>query len=181
LSRCRYGTRSKAGFILEAQRIHGPEKYLYDKVEYKDCRIHVKIYCCKCKKYFRQKPKDHIAGGGCKKCSTKTRADNKRLSKEQFVTRAVGEHGDFYCYKELKYIDCRTKVKIFCPQCKKHFRVRPDAHLRGTGCKCQIESKGEKKIRKFLEAQDIRFEREKRRELKLNNDLKEKQLKDEDS
>ena len=55
-------------FISKAKSIHG-NKYDYDKVNYINARIHIKIYCNTCNKYFNQTPDKHInRKQGCNQC-----------------------------------------------------------------------------------------------------------------
>ncbi len=53
----------------------------------------------------------------------------------EFVRRSVEVHGDKYDYAESVYVNQRTKVKIFCRACQKHFEQKPQKHYaRGEGC-----------------------------------------------
>jgi len=58
----------------------------------------------------------------------------KKLTKEDFIVRAVKVHGDKYDYSLVEYVNNRTKVNILCP---KHgvFVQKPDNHTQGDGCK----------------------------------------------
>ena len=62
----------------------------------------------------------------------------KKLSKEEFIEKAIKIHGNDYNYDEVEYINSHTKVKIRCNRCNKYFFVRPNGHLSGkSGCvKC---------------------------------------------
>jgi hypothetical protein len=55
-------------FIEHAQLIHG-DKYGYEKVEYINAHVPVKIYCFACSTIFEQKPNNHLQGQGCPRCS----------------------------------------------------------------------------------------------------------------
>jgi hypothetical protein len=59
----RYTTRQ---FIRCAREVHG-HKYIYTKVKYKNSRTPIIIICRKHGE-FRQRPKDHLYGKGCRKC-----------------------------------------------------------------------------------------------------------------
>jgi len=64
----------------------------------------------------------------------------KSKTTEQFIIDAYCKHGDKYNYKLIEYKNNKIKVKIIC---HKHgiFDQRPNAHLRGQGCKkCVIDS-----------------------------------------
>lgn len=60
-------TKSLKEFIKECNKVHG-ELYDYSKVEYKKGDESV-IIICKKHGEFLQKPKVHLGGGGCQKCS----------------------------------------------------------------------------------------------------------------
>jgi len=60
----------------------------------------------------------------------------KPLTTEEFIKRAIKIHGDKYTYKNVKYINTKTKISITCP---KHgdFLQTPNSHIAGSGCnKC---------------------------------------------
>jgi hypothetical protein len=62
---------SKEEFLEKSILIHG-DRYKYDKVEYKTSNDKVEIYCNKCKKYFEQRPYNHMKGCGCNMHYNKT-------------------------------------------------------------------------------------------------------------
>lgn len=57
----------------------------------------------------------------------------KKLTTVEFISRSKAVHANRYDYKNTKYIDWKTPVKILCPV---HgvFNSIPNNHLRGTGC-----------------------------------------------
>jgi hypothetical protein len=60
----------------------------------------------------------------------------KKLTKEEFIKKALVIHGKKYDYTESKYINSRTKLEIIC---KEHgnFLQTPHSHLSKNGCpKC---------------------------------------------
>lgn len=60
-----------------------------------------------------------------------------RKTTEEFIQQAKKVHGDKYDYSETVFINTRTKVKIWCKQCKQFFYQMPRSHLKGHGCaKC---------------------------------------------
>lgn len=64
---------------------------------------------------------------------------SKRLTKEGFIEKARGIHGDKYDYSKVNYVRSDQKVTIICP---KHgeFHQTPNKHLLGQGCpKCRNE------------------------------------------
>ena len=69
----------------------------------------------------------------------------KKMSTEEFISKAKKIHGDKYDYSKVEYINNRTKV---CIVCHKHgeFWQTPNTHLDGSGCKqCFSEKRGESK------------------------------------
>lgn len=69
---------------------------------------------------------------------------SKRLTTEEFISRAKEVHGDKYDYSETAYTALQKNVLIGC---KKHglFEQRAAVHLRGSGCpKCANERNGDR-------------------------------------
>jgi len=60
----------------------------------------------------------------------------RKLTTQEFISKAQSIHGDKYNYSFVNYINARTKIKIIC---KVHgvFEQKADGHLQGNGCpKC---------------------------------------------
>jgi len=128
---------TKEEFIDRAVEIHG-DKYGYDKVEYIDNKIKVKIWCDRCEEYFEQQPQAHMSGKGCAKCCS-----NMKLTTESFISKAILKHGDKYGYDKVDYVNNATKVKIWCNRCEEYFEQAPSGHVNGRGCfTCGSKSKG---------------------------------------
>ncbi len=156
-------------FVQKANQTHN-NKYDYSLVNYINSRTKVKIICPK-HGIFEQTPDVHMRGQGCPKC--KYEVVYNRATKQEFTEKAIEIHNNKYDYSLVDYKNNRTKVKIVCPL---HgiFEQTPDVHLNkgGAGCpKCR-SSKGENKIRNFLESSHILFEEQKRfKECKYKNTL----------
>lgn len=59
---------------------------------------------------------------------------SKRLTTEEFISRAKEKHGDKYDYSKVEYINAHTKVIIICPE-HGEFKQTPSAHKNnGMGC-----------------------------------------------
>ena len=82
----------------------------------------------------------------------------RKLTISEFIEKAKLKHGEKYKYDYSKsvYINARTKVDIICP---KHglFNQICNNHLKGMGCPVCKSSKGELKIIKFLEENNINY------------------------
>jgi hypothetical protein len=79
-------TSNSNEFIYKAVKIHG-DKYDYSNVVYKDSNHNVNIIC-KIHGSFEQKPKTHLKGCGCKKCSIINYCKKRTKSNNEFVKKA---------------------------------------------------------------------------------------------
>lgn len=71
----------------------------------------------------------------------------KKVTTEDFITRAKAVHGDRYNYSSVVYRSTHDKVEVICPV---HgvFQVTPSNHLKGRGCpKCSFTRSTEDFIR----------------------------------
>lgn len=116
-------------FIKKCIDKHG-DKYDYSLVQYIDIYTKIKIVC-KRHGVFDQTPNNHLNMlHQCPVCAY----DNKTLTKEQYIQRAIEVHGNKYDYSEIIYQHNKTDIKIICPV---HgvFHQKPNTHLSGCGCK----------------------------------------------
>lgn len=124
--------------IIESfKSVHG-DRYDYSKVDYKGINTRVTIIC-KEHGEFLQIPKYHINGHGCPYCGGR-----KKLTTEEFISKAKVVHGDKYNYSNVNYETTDKEVEIIC---KKHgsFMQRPHEHLCGSNCPlCAQESRTKK-------------------------------------
>lgn len=149
---------SLSQFINRCRDIHG-DTYGYQCVEYVNTGTKVAI---RCKKHgvFEQTPENHIQGQGCPTCAAKTRNNNRNEKcRRDFVSRCVDVHGGTYDYSRTVYRTSNQKVVIVC---REHglFRQFPADHLNGSGCPGCQDSKGEKRIADFLDANNVSFRRQ---------------------
>lgn len=158
-------------FIEKAKIIHS-NKYDYSDVKHFGNRvIKVSIKCLKCNKIFKQSPANHLRGAGCPYCAREncvkalTGNNCRKVSKEYFVKKSISVHGNKYDYSKSDYKTSKTKVLIYCPQHNTNFYIKPEEFYQGTtGCKgCySTESRGERKIRLWLENNKLSYEEEKK-------------------
>lgn len=118
-------------FIADAHRIHG-NKYDYSNVSYINAKTKVCIICPEHGEFW-QTPDGHVSGRGCPICGNDARTAAKKLSKEQFVVKAISVHGFKYDYSVSDYKAWDRKIAILCPT---HgiFYQTPNSHLNGCGC-----------------------------------------------
>jgi Zn finger protein HypA/HybF involved in hydrogenase expression len=140
-------------------KVHG-EKYDYSKSQYKSDGKNI-IIICPIHGEFEQKVNIHLLGSGCPKCGNIKKSEKNRKSHNKFIIDAQNVHGDKFDYSEVRYLNGRTKIKI---KCKSHgiFEQIPQSHLIGRGCPVCNESKGELKIREYLEKNNIEYVHQKR-------------------
>jgi len=94
-------------------------------------RTKVAIWCNAHAEFFVQQAGNHLNGQGCPKCGSALRTLKKTKADPVADFRRV--HGDAYDYSRVAYRNAYTPVEVVC---RDHgaFSVRPNAHLRGSGC-----------------------------------------------
>ncbi len=134
-------------FIKRAMEIHG-DRYFYDETVYVNANTSVIIRCREHGK-FSQVARAHIVNGsGCPMCAIESNKNRWRsileegkfkfprhLTNAEFVKKAQLRHRDeIYSYEQVKYINKRTPVQIYCKIHECLFWQRPANHLLGRGC-----------------------------------------------
>ncbi len=68
----------------------------------------------------------------------------RKLTLEEFIKKSKLIHGNKYNYDKVIYVNCSTKVEIYCNSCKVYFLQRANGHLNGRGCeKCSYIIRGD--------------------------------------
>lgn len=136
-------------FITKANLIHN-NKFDYNLVKY--CSAHKKVdIICSIHGHFKQTASNHLKGHGCPNCTY----NNGNL--EDFIKKANLIHNNKYTYNKAIYKKNKTKLIITCPN-HGDFNQNPDSHLnKKQGCPICKESKGEIRVRLFLEKNQITF------------------------
>lgn len=125
-------------FLHNAENLYG-SIYDYSQINLMK-KKKIKIGC-KEHGYFFEFPSKHLNGFGCPTC--------------QFIKLSFEAHTK-YDYSKVIYKDESTQVEILCPE-HSSFWQRPYSHKQGNGCpKCK-ESKGERRIREYLENINIPY------------------------
>ena len=148
--------QTREEFIKKAQLIY-EDHYNYDLVDYVHCNIKVLIRCNIHNITFYQTPTNHLKCYGCVKCWRFQQGLSARSTTEEFIKKAKKTHGEnLYDYSLIDYIHSDEKVKIIC---KKHgiFLQKPAIHLSNKGCPKCVESRGERKVRVYLENNNINY------------------------
>lgn len=163
-------TKSISEFIIQSDIIHR-KFYDYSKVNYVNDGIKVDIIC-PIHGTFSQTPNKHLRGQGCPECKiSRTQQTNIKKYSQLFPSKSSKVHNNFYDYSKSNYINAKIPVDIICP---KHgiFRQLPSNHLDGKGCPKCNQSKGEKRIEKYLIENDIKYITQK----KFDDCIKDKKL-----
>lgn len=113
-------------FIHKSKKVHN-NKYNYDEVRYVDAKTKVTIIC-PVHGAFKQTPDKHSRGKGCPTCG-----GTKKLSNDEFITKAKNKHGNRYNYTLTDYHGSLKKVQITCT-IHGIFKQTPKDHLNGCGC-----------------------------------------------
>ena len=148
-------TNTTKYFIEKSTIVHGA-KYNYSISKYISSKKFIDIICYTHGE-FKQLPLSHYSGKGCPKCSK-----NNKLTLSEFIDKSNKIHGDKYDYSKSEIINSTCKVKIIC---KKHgvFEQIPTTHyIKGSGCPNCKKSKGEMKIKKYLDEFKIKYEEQKK-------------------
>ena len=144
--------KNEEDFLRKCRDRHG-DKYDYSLVEYTGSQNKVKIIFDG--KVYEQKAGAHIHSSGM--------IERVILKKTtiQFIKEANVIHNFKYDYSKVEYVNNQSKVIIVC---KIHgdFEQVSSSHLSGAGCPHCFESKGEKKISKFLDLNEIEYVRQKK-------------------
>lgn len=146
-------------FITKAKKIHG-DKYDYGLSDYKGSKKKIKIIC-PIHGEFEQLPNNHLNGAECYLCGVIKTHKCLLSNNEEFKQKANLKHNNQYDYSKVEYVNNKKEVCIIC---KKHgeFYVRPDNHLKGSGCPICKESTLEKEIVLSLDGNYMEYERQKR-------------------
>jgi hypothetical protein len=125
--------KAKTKFIEKAKEIHG-DKYSYKLVQYINSKSKIDIICPE-HGIFKQEPRIHSQGHGCKKCQ---KYDYKKYIKECNII-----HGNKYDYSLVNLNN--IKINIICP-IHGNFNQNKYNHKKGHGCKkCDFSYKLDKK------------------------------------
>ena len=131
------GRLTTKDFVEKAKKVHG-DKYDYSKVKYVNSIIKVSIIC-PIHGEFYQRPIEHNRGCECPTCAKIKCRQKMSDTKENFIKKAKGVHGERYDYSNVEYTNSYTKVSIICPT-HGEFLQDPHSHLKGSGCPaCRIE------------------------------------------
>lgn len=143
-------------FIQKAKKIHG-EKYDYSNSCYSGSHNKITIICPS-HGDFSQIATDHLSGKGCKECGILKAAEQRRLTTKEFIDRAKKIHGNKYIYDKSLYETMHKKVTITCSKHGDFYQTPLNHIFDNNGCPLCKKSKGEMRIKKYLELTKIIFQ-----------------------
>jgi hypothetical protein len=146
--------------VLERfHQVHG-SRYDYARVIYAGVTQPI-VIVCRDHEPFEQLAGTHLAGKGCPECGDKDRAEARRLSQPDAISRFNTIHGARFDYSRFEYTDHKTKSYIGCLESGHgFFLMSAAAHFEGKGCPRFAESFGERQVYEWLRANGFRAERE---------------------
>jgi hypothetical protein len=119
-------------FIVRAKETFG-DIHDYSKVDYINMNTKVTIIC-PIHSEFSIQPSSYLTSTcGCPKCGKIEGGRKGRLTKENFLIRAVEVHGDKYGYEDVDFELSTDNVIIHC-NCGTTFEQLATVHLSGCGC-----------------------------------------------
>ena len=147
-----FGERNTEKFKREIYNLVGNEYIV--KGEYIDSSTHVLIEhnYNKCNNHtYLVLPSNFLKGHRCPKCAGCLKKDTEQFKEEVF--NLIGEE-----YEVIgEYINAKEKIDMKHNLCDNVYPVTPDNFLRGRRCPICNESKGEQKVRYYLENNTIYF------------------------
>jgi hypothetical protein len=128
-------------FIHTANKIHN-YKYDYSLVKTINS-VHENVdIICPTHGTFNQNIFVHTKGHGCSKCGRTIFKQLRTYTKEKFIIKAQKVHNNLYSYKDVMYLNTKTKIEITC-NLHGNFLQIPSDHLQGKGCSfCAKENVG---------------------------------------
>jgi very-short-patch-repair endonuclease len=150
-------------YLIQIKKRHN-NKYTYDDKQDLPNGNKTKIKI-KCPKHgiFYQLLTHHLNGVGCPECSYDYISEKNSKSFIQHIEDCKKVHNNFYTYPDNQFLNPREytkiKIEIICPIHGSFFQIIRD-HKNNRGCPLCNESKGEKKVRIFLEKHDIKYHKE---------------------
>lgn len=149
-------------FKKDLERVWGDRYTVSPDAVYNGTHGKIEIICSK-HGPFMVEPNSILHKHGCKECRRETVNKHRTLSQTEVIDRLKNVWGDKYDLSTINYISARVKIT---PTCKTHgvFSIRFSDFENGHGCPFCNESRLENEVTKFLEDNNIVFEREYKRE-----------------
>lgn len=139
-------------FVKEVYDIFGSE---YDVLgEYVNSYTKVLIRHNECGNTYETYPNNILRKYRCMKCY-----GNSKKTHEQFVEQLYEKYKDEYTAIE-EYKNAKTKIKVKHNNCGYEYYVIPKQILSGKGCPLCKSSKGERRVAKWLDNANLKYDRQ---------------------
>lgn len=126
--------------------------------KYKGRHEKILCFCSKHNSFWKTRPSELLNGHGCPQCYTERIGNALKLSDDEFKIKLKQKNPDIELIGE--YINAKTHTAFKCKKCGHIWETAPNNLIYGklTGCpKCQTYSKGEDRIKYFLECKNIKY------------------------
>jgi hypothetical protein len=135
------------------REIYNLEKDEYEILgEYKNALKNILFKHNKCEHEFNMRPNSFLNGQRCPKCSKRFRYNTETF--KDAIKELVKDE-----YSVLgKYVNNKIHILMKHNICNTEYNVNPNAFLRGCRCPKCFESKGEQRVRYYLEDNNIKCE-----------------------
>ena len=110
----------------------------------------------KCGREYQTQPHHFLSGSRCPICWNESKLGKFQKDTNQFANEIKEKYKNEYTIIG-EYVGARTKTEVRHNKCGNIFEVSPDNLLRGKGCPYCFESKGEKRIEKYLKENNIGY------------------------
>ena len=145
-------TKTHEKFIAEVSKIH---PNIIVCTPYKKSTHRVELKCSVCDNRWTAYPYNILSGRGCPKCKSIETGNRCRKPKEKFIAEL--KECNPYVRILGDYINCYTNIKTECVLCGNIWEPVPKVLLRGSGCPICNLSKGERKIKEYLDNLNCSF------------------------
>lgn len=145
--------KTNEDFVREIESLVGNEYTFLE--EYKCHKTKISIKHNKCGHEYKVAPQRFFNGNRCKKCSDM----RQTKTHEDFMEEVRNITEDEYTFTE-EYINARTRISVTHNVCGQEFLTTPNNFLRGNRCPLCNSSKGEQRVKDYLEKNHIPYERE---------------------
>jgi hypothetical protein len=137
-------------FKFEVKQMYGDEYTVLG--EYINNSTKIKIKHNKCNNEYLVSPSNFLLGTKCPKCNI----DKQKLTNDEFKSRVFELVGSEYSVIE-DYKNYNTKIKMLHNKCNNTFEMSPTHFLNGQRCPNCRNYKGEEKIKKWLDKNNIEY------------------------
>lgn len=162
-------TKTQSEWDAEIYRLVGNEYTFLEPYKNSTTKLTVKHNVCG--STYRVVPKNFLKGNRCKICVAREKAKKFTKNHEQFVKEVHNLFKGEYTILD-KYKNSATKVLVKHNICGTEYKVRPDALLRGGGCKKCLHEKYRKTNRKTTKEFSYEVSRLTEGEYKLTSEYK---------